>query len=81
MHRNMKKHEAVAALTALSQESRLDAFRLLVEAGPQRLPGRTRCGNARRPAKHSNVSFRSPALGRACHGATERALDDLFRPL
>jgi ArsR family transcriptional regulator, arsenate/arsenite/antimonite-responsive transcriptional repressor len=34
----MKQHEAVAALTALAQESRLDAFRLLVQAGPQGLP-------------------------------------------
>jgi ArsR family transcriptional regulator, arsenate/arsenite/antimonite-responsive transcriptional repressor len=34
----MKKHEAVAALTALAQESRLDAFRLLVRAGPGGLP-------------------------------------------
>jgi ArsR family transcriptional regulator, arsenate/arsenite/antimonite-responsive transcriptional repressor len=34
----MKKHEAVSALTALAQESRLDAFRLLVQAGPEGLP-------------------------------------------
>jgi ArsR family transcriptional regulator, arsenate/arsenite/antimonite-responsive transcriptional repressor len=34
----MKQHEAVAALTALAQESRLKAFRLLVRAGPQGLP-------------------------------------------
>ncbi|MBO0754804.1 MAG: helix-turn-helix transcriptional regulator [Bradyrhizobiaceae bacterium] len=34
----MKKHEAVAALAALAQESRLDAFRLLVQAGPEGLP-------------------------------------------
>jgi ArsR family transcriptional regulator, arsenate/arsenite/antimonite-responsive transcriptional repressor len=29
----MKKHDALAALAALAQDSRLDAFRLLVEAG------------------------------------------------
>jgi len=29
----MKKHGALAALAALSQENRLDVFRLLVEAG------------------------------------------------
>jgi ArsR family transcriptional regulator, arsenate/arsenite/antimonite-responsive transcriptional repressor len=34
----MKKHKAVATLAALAQESRLDAFRLLVQAGPQGLP-------------------------------------------
>lgn len=34
----MKKHDAVAALTALAQENRLDVFRLLVEAGPEGLP-------------------------------------------
>jgi ArsR family transcriptional regulator, arsenate/arsenite/antimonite-responsive transcriptional repressor len=30
----MKKTDAVAALAALAQENRLDAFRLLVQAGP-----------------------------------------------
>jgi DNA-binding transcriptional ArsR family regulator len=34
----MKKLEAVAALAALAQENRLDAFRLLVQAGPEGLP-------------------------------------------
>ena len=34
----MKKSDAVAALAALAQDSRLDVFRLLVEAGPQGLP-------------------------------------------
>jgi ArsR family transcriptional regulator, arsenate/arsenite/antimonite-responsive transcriptional repressor len=37
-HRNMRKHEAVTALTALAQGRRLDAFRLLVQAGPEGLP-------------------------------------------
>ena len=32
----MKKHDALAALSALAQDNRLDMFRLLVEAG--RLP-------------------------------------------
>lgn len=31
----MKKSDILGALAALSQESRLDAFRLLVQAGPQ----------------------------------------------
>src|SRR5580658_4864064 len=34
----MKKPDAVAALAALAQDSRLDVFRLLVEAGPAGLP-------------------------------------------
>jgi ArsR family transcriptional regulator, arsenate/arsenite/antimonite-responsive transcriptional repressor len=34
----MKKPDAVAALAALAQDSRLDVFRLLVEAGPSGLP-------------------------------------------
>ncbi len=34
----MEKTDAVAALAALAQESRLDIFRLLVQAGPESLP-------------------------------------------
>src|SRR5882672_4657915 len=34
----MKNSEAVAALAALAQDSRLDVFRLLVQAGPEGLP-------------------------------------------
>lgn len=34
----MKTTEAVAALSALAQESRLDIYRLLVQAGPTGLP-------------------------------------------
>ncbi len=34
----MKKSDAVAALAALAQDSRLDVFRLLVQAGPEGLP-------------------------------------------
>jgi ArsR family transcriptional regulator len=34
----MKKREAVAALAALAQDSRLDVYRLLVQAGPEGLP-------------------------------------------
>jgi ArsR family transcriptional regulator, arsenate/arsenite/antimonite-responsive transcriptional repressor len=35
---NMERIPAIAALAALAQESRLDIFRLLVEAGPAGLP-------------------------------------------
>jgi ArsR family transcriptional regulator, arsenate/arsenite/antimonite-responsive transcriptional repressor len=34
----MKKKDAVAALAALAQDSRLDAFRLLVQSGPEGMP-------------------------------------------
>jgi DNA-binding transcriptional ArsR family regulator len=34
IRRNMEKTDAVAALAALAQDSRLDVFRLLVQAGP-----------------------------------------------
>jgi ArsR family transcriptional regulator len=34
----MKKPDAVAALSALAQDNRLDVFRLLVEAGPEGMP-------------------------------------------
>ncbi len=33
----MEKSDAVAALAALAQESRLDIFRLLVQTGPEGL--------------------------------------------
>ncbi|EQD29512.1 transcriptional regulator, ArsR family protein, partial [mine drainage metagenome] len=34
----MEKTDALAALAALAQETRLDVFRLLVQAGPDGLP-------------------------------------------
>jgi DNA-binding transcriptional ArsR family regulator len=34
----MEKTDAIAALAALAQESRLDVFRLLVQAGPDGIP-------------------------------------------
>lgn len=34
----MKKPDILAALAALSQENRLDAYRLLVQAGPDGMP-------------------------------------------
>lgn len=34
----LEKQDALAALAALAQETRLDVFRLLVEAGPDGLP-------------------------------------------
>ena len=34
----MKKPQALASLSALAQENRLDTFRLLVQAGPEGMP-------------------------------------------
>jgi ArsR family transcriptional regulator len=34
----MEKSDAIAALSALAQDNRLDVFRLLVEAGPDGMP-------------------------------------------
>lgn len=34
----MEKQTAIAALAALAQETRLDVFRLLVQAGPEGVP-------------------------------------------
>ncbi len=34
----MEKSDVVAALAALAQDNRLDAYRLLVQAGPQGMP-------------------------------------------
>lgn len=34
IYRNMEKNQALTALSALAQPMRLDAFRLLVQAGP-----------------------------------------------
>jgi DNA-binding transcriptional ArsR family regulator len=36
--RNMEKTKAIDSLAALAQENRLDAFRLLIQAGPEGLP-------------------------------------------
>jgi ArsR family transcriptional regulator len=41
IRRNMEKAQAVAALAALAQDSRLDVFRLLIEAGPDGLSAGT----------------------------------------
>jgi ArsR family transcriptional regulator len=38
IRRNMETSDAVAALAALAQDSRLDVFRLLVQAGPEGMP-------------------------------------------
>lgn len=37
-YKNMEKKSVVNALTSLAQESRLDIFRILVQAGPEGMP-------------------------------------------
>jgi ArsR family transcriptional regulator len=38
IYENMKKNAAIQALGALAQETRIDIFRILVQAGPDGLP-------------------------------------------
>ena len=52
----MKKQHAVAILAALAQDSRLDVFRLLVEAGPEGMP-----------AGHIAVSLKLPPSALTFH--------------
>ena len=59
----MKTTEALAALTALSQETRLAAYRRLVAAGPEGLTA-GRLGKAVKAAP-ATLSFHLKALGNA----------------
>ena len=52
----MKKSDAVAKLSALAQDNRLDVFRLLVEAGPDGMP-----------AGHIAASLRMPPSALTFH--------------
>ncbi len=56
----MEKYAAIAALSALAQETRLDAFRLLVERGPAGLPAGAIAGALGLPA--ATLSFHLKAL-------------------
>ena len=78
----MEINDAVAALAALAQESRLDAFRLLVQAGPEGMQAGQSCGSAWRTAEHAHLSFRPVARWRASfERSARRPLDDLRRAL
>jgi DNA-binding transcriptional ArsR family regulator len=59
----MDTKAAVRALAALAQESRLEVFRLLVQAGPQGLPAGEIAGSLGIPA--STLSFHVKALQQA----------------
>lgn len=59
----MKQPAAIAALAALAQETRLKAFRLLVEAGPEGMPAGTIAAALGVPAP--TLSFHLAQLTRA----------------
>ena len=46
----MQKSKALAALGSLAQETRLEIFRLLVQAGPEGLPAGEIAGRLRQPS-------------------------------
>jgi DNA-binding transcriptional ArsR family regulator len=53
----MEKSDATAALAALSQDTRLDAFRLLVQAGPDGLAAGQLAAKLRLPANTLSFHF------------------------
>lgn len=59
----MKKSAVLTALAGLAQETRLDVFRLLVEAGPEGLPAGRIAGALALPA--ASLSFHLKALRHA----------------
>src|SRR5437764_13593531 len=60
----MEKSDVIAALAALAQDNRLDAYRLLVQAGPQGLPA-GRVSTALQLAPNT-LSFHFDRLRQAC---------------
>jgi len=71
----MEKEIAISALAALAHETRLDAFRLLVRAGPQGLPaGRIAETLGRAPATLSFhlKELKSAGLVRCAHDGRSR---------
>ena len=77
----MEKSNAVAALAALAQDSRLDVYRLLVQAGPEGLPAGS-IASALKLAPNT-LTFHFDRLRGAglCHRAPRGLLDDLCRTL
>ncbi len=59
----MEINDAVAALAALAQESRLDAFRLLVQAGPEGMQAGQIAAALGVPPNTLTFHFRSVADG------------------
>jgi ArsR family transcriptional regulator, arsenate/arsenite/antimonite-responsive transcriptional repressor len=66
----MEINSALAAFAALSQETRLGAFRLLVQAGPGGMPAGEI--SAALDIPHNSLSFHLGHLERAGLAATER---------
>ena len=87
-NRNMKTSDAVAALAALAQETRLSIFRLLVKAGEQGLSAGGIADKLKLPA--ATLSFHIAQLARAglvsakpesrfiYYAANYTAMDDLI---
>jgi ArsR family transcriptional regulator len=66
----MEKQDALSALAALAHETRLDVFRLLVEAGPEGLPAGTIASTLDVPAP--TLSFHLKELRSAGLVSSER---------
>lgn len=64
----MKRSDAVAALSALAQDSRLDVFRMLMAAGPDGLPAGAISSRLKMPSP--TLSFH---LAQLCHAGLARS--------
>lgn len=73
----MEKTEVVAALAALAQDSRLDVFRLLVQAGPEGMPAGEIATSLKLAPNTLTFHFDRLARGRTGHRPPRRPLDDL----
>ncbi len=67
----MKKPDVLAALSALAQENRLDAYRLLVQAGPEGLAASELAERVQIPA--NTLSFHLKTLSHADLVASRQA--------
>jgi len=73
----MEKLDAIAALGALAQESRLDIFRLLVQAGPDGIPA-DGSGAPRAAFGNPVVSPEPTEAGEPRHGPEGKSVADLY---
>ena len=74
----MNRVRAVKSLAALAQETRLEAFRLLVQASPQGLPAGEIAAALGVPPNTLELPFRSAAVRRSRERAPQWPLDDLL---
>lgn len=70
IYRNMEKQMAISALAALAQETRLDVFRTLVQAGPEGMPAGAIGAALDIPS--ATLSFHLKELKNACLVRCER---------